>query len=95
MIVLGLQKLNTMELNDSHLPLLSDYLEKTLNPDIKVRKPSEVFLQSLEKDRGYPLLLLTLLNPESSTAINVKVAAAVSFKNFVKRNWKVMVSSLK
>jgi len=53
-----------MELNDSHLPALSDYLEKTLSPDVQVRKPAEGFLQGLEKERGYPLLLLMLLNPD-------------------------------
>jgi len=79
-----------MELNDSHLPALSDYLEKTLSPDVQVRKPAEGFLQGLEKERGYPLLLLTLLNPDRGTALNIKVAAAVSFKNFVKRSWKVV-----
>ena len=68
-----------------------------------MRKPAEDFLTSVETNQNYPVLLLSLLNSEAGE-LNIKVtppfeerlwmdllqvAGAITFKNYVKRNWKV------
>jgi hypothetical protein len=82
-----------MEVNAENLTGLSGYLEQTLKPEVQLRKPAEDFLRNVEKQKGYSVLLLTLLNPENNADQTIKVAAAIAFKNFVKRNWKVVSSS--
>jgi exportin-2 (importin alpha re-exporter) len=82
-----------MEVNAENLSGLSGYLEQTLKPEVQLRKPAEDFLRNVEKQKGYSVLLLTLLNPENNADQTIKVAAAIAFKNFVKRNWKVVSSS--
>ena len=37
---------------------------------------------------GYPLLLTTLIQ-KTDSPLEIRVAAAITFKNFVKRNWRV------
>ena len=54
----------------------------------QVRKPAEDFLTSVETNQNYPVLLLSLLNSEAGE-LNIKVAGAITFKNYIKRNWKV------
>uniref|UniRef100_A0A8C4QN71 Exportin-2 n=1 Tax=Eptatretus burgeri TaxID=7764 RepID=A0A8C4QN71_EPTBU len=75
-----------MELTDSNLQTLTDYLQKTLSPDPSVRRPAEKFLESVEGMFNYPLLLLTLL--EKSPDKVIRVCAAITFKNYIKRNWR-------
>ena len=86
-----------MEATPENLNVLTNYLEQTLNPAANVRKPAEDFLKSVEGQRGYGLLLLTLLRGNCPGAAEanpaVKVAAAITFKNFIKRNWKVTEES--
>ena len=62
-------------------------LGQTLSPDAAVRKPAETQLQALEGQPGFALLLLNLLSSDGVDP-TVKVASAIQFKNFVKRNWK-------
>lgn len=76
-----------MEVTDANLQTLSGYLEQTLQPDPTVRKQAEKFLQSVERNERYPQLLLSLLDSQSF-ADSTRIASAVTFKNFVKRNWK-------
>jgi len=77
-----------MEVNEANISQLAVYLQQTLSPQAEVRKPAEEFLQSVECNLNYPILLLSLLNkPEGD--LNIKVAGAITFKNYVKRNWKV------
>ena len=59
----------------------------------QVRKPAEDFLTSVETNQNYPVLLLSLLNSEAGE-LNIKVAGAITFKNYIKRNWKVVSCSL-
>uniref|UniRef100_A0A3Q2FGW3 Exportin-2 n=1 Tax=Cyprinodon variegatus TaxID=28743 RepID=A0A3Q2FGW3_CYPVA len=77
-----------MELNDGNLQTLTEYLRKTLNPDPTVRRPAEKFLESVEGNQNYPLLLLTLLEKSQDNVI--RVCAAVTFKNYIKRNWRIV-----
>ena len=79
-----------MEVNAENLSGLSGYLEQTLKPEVHLRKPAEDFLKKVENQKGYSLLLLTLLSPDNPTDPTIKVAASIAFKNFVKRNWKVV-----
>ncbi|KAL1115301.1 hypothetical protein AAG570_007332 [Ranatra chinensis] len=75
-----------MELSDANLVTLSEYLLKTLSPDPSVRRPSEKFLESVEGNKNYPVLLLHLVN-KAEIDLTIRVAGAVTFKNYVKRNW--------
>ena len=79
-----------MEVNAENLAGLSGYLEHTLKPEVHLRKPAEDFLKKVESQKGYSLLLLTLLSPDNAADPTIKVAASIAFKNFVKRNWKVV-----
>ncbi|PNF40478.1 Exportin-2 [Cryptotermes secundus] len=77
-----------MELTDDNLRTLSDYLQHTLSPDVNVRRPAEKFLESVEVNQNYPLLLLHLVDKQD-VHLTIRVAGAVAFKNYIKRNWKV------
>lgn len=77
-----------MELTDDNLLTLSEYLKHTLSPDINVRRPAEKFLESVEVNQNYSLLLLHLVD-KSEINITIRIAGAVAFKNYIKRNWKV------
>ena len=50
---------------------------------------AEKFLQSNEAKENYNVLLLQLV-AESSTDGLIRIAAAISFKNSVKRNWRIV-----
>lgn len=50
---------------------------------------AEKFLESVELNQNYPLLLLHLVD-KSEIDITIRIAGAVAFKNYVKRNWKVV-----
>uniref|UniRef100_A0A3Q1ATN1 Exportin-2 n=1 Tax=Amphiprion ocellaris TaxID=80972 RepID=A0A3Q1ATN1_AMPOC len=77
-----------MELNDANLQTLTEFLRKTLDPDPTIRRPAEKFLESVEGNQNYPLLLLTLLEKSQDNVI--RVCAAVTFKNYIKRNWRIV-----
>ena len=52
---------------------------------------AEKFLENVERNEGYALMLLKLVESSiSSQTANtvIPLAAAISFKNFVKRNWR-------
>lgn len=49
---------------------------------------AENFLQSIESNQNYPLLLLNLVDRDNID-LTLRVAGAVTFKNYVKRNWKI------
>ncbi|KAL1925152.1 uncharacterized protein VTP21DRAFT_35 [Calcarisporiella thermophila] len=74
-----------MEINDQNLTLLSETLKQTLNP--ATAKQAEKTLQSVETQPNYPILVLRLVANDAVDP-SVRVAAALLFKNFVKRNWK-------
>jgi exportin-2 (importin alpha re-exporter) len=50
---------------------------------------AEDFLTSVEANKGYPLLLLELLTREKEEP-QIRVSAAITFKNYIKRNWRVV-----
>ncbi|XP_013392987.1 exportin-2-like [Lingula anatina] len=78
-----------MEITDANLQTLGNYLLQTLSPDPAVRRPAEKFLESVEGNQNYPLLLLNLLDKPGVEA-NIRVSAAITFKNYIKRNWRVL-----
>jgi len=77
-----------MEVNAQNIQQLAVYLQQTLSPQNEVRKPAEDFLQSVEANQNYPVLLLHLLQSDGAD-LNIKVAGSITFKNYVKRNWAV------
>ncbi|RUP48679.1 Cse1-domain-containing protein [Jimgerdemannia flammicorona] len=73
-----------MEVNEQNLAALSQYLRQTLDPE--TQKQAEQFLVSVEGQINYPLLVLKLVTDEK-TEPTLRFAAALLFKNYVKRNW--------
>jgi len=71
---------------------LETYLQHTLSPDGDTRRQAEKFLESIERNEGYALMLLKLVEDGSrQTQMSpVALAAAITFKNFVKRNWRIV-----
>ncbi|CAG7684985.1 unnamed protein product [Allacma fusca] len=82
------EKLEKMDINDANLDALANHLRQTLAPDVAIRKPAEHFLMSVETNTNYAILLLNLIAREN-VDLTVRVAGAITFKNFVKRNWKI------
>ncbi len=72
------------------MQVLVTYLTQTLSPDHAVRKPAEDYLASVETQPGYSILLLQLADSEQADN-SIRLSAAINFKNFVKRNWRVVV----
>lgn len=54
---------------------------------------AEKFLQSVEGKEKYNVLLLEIVDDASADGL-IRFAAAIAFKNSVKRNWRI-VSSIK
>lgn len=77
-----------MEISDHNLQTLGKYLQETLSPDVNVRRPAEQFLKGVEVNQNYPLLLLNLVH-KPQVDMTIRVAGAVAFKNYIKRNWFV------
>ncbi|KAL4708636.1 hypothetical protein ACJJTC_008162 [Scirpophaga incertulas] len=77
-----------MEVNADNLATLANYLQQTLNPDPNLRRPAEKFLESIEVNQNYAILLLHLIDKED-VELAVRIAAAIAFKNYIKRNWPV------
>ncbi|XP_074106561.1 chromosome segregation 1 [Cotesia typhae] len=77
-----------MEIDERNVLTLSSYLKHTLSPDVNVRRPAEKFLESIETNQNYPALLLHLIGKQDYDS-TIRVAGAVAFKNYIKRNWKV------
>ena len=64
-----------MEVNAQNIQQLAVYLQQTLSPQNEVRKPAEEFLQSVEGNQNYPILLLHLLQSDGAEP-NIKVSAS-------------------
>ncbi|CAG9836251.1 unnamed protein product [Diabrotica balteata] len=77
-----------MEMSDENIQVLSKYLQETLNPDPNVRRPAEKFLEGVEVNQNYPLLILNLVH-KPEVDMTIRIAGAVAFKNYIKRNWFV------
>lgn len=50
---------------------------------------AEKFLESVEVNQNYAILLLHLIDKDT-VDITIRVAAAIAFKNYIKRNWPVV-----
>ena len=61
-----------MEVNTQNIQQLAVYLQQTLSPQSEVRKPAEEFLQKIECNQNYPVLLLSLLQSDGAD-LNIKV----------------------
>lgn len=77
-----------MEISDENLHTLGEYLQKTLSPDVNIRRPAEKFLEGVEVNQNYPLLLLHLVH-KNEIDLTIRTAGAIAFKNYIKRNWNV------
>eukprot|EP00794_Sanderia_malayensis_P004821 gene4821-5453_t len=78
-----------LEMNPQTLQELSMCLQATLSTEKQERKKAEEYLESVESAQNFGLLLLKLLDsPECEMFI--RVAASVNFKNYVKRNWRII-----
>ena len=78
-----------MEATPENLQVLASYLNRTLSASYDVRKPAEDYLASVEGNQNYALLLLQLADSDQ-VELHIRMAAAINFKNFVKRNWRVL-----
>ena len=83
-----------MEASEQNLSALAAFLSQTLSEKYEVRKAAEDYLVSVEANQNYAMLLLSLVDSSSTQQLavepNVRLAAAIVFKNFVKRNWRVV-----
>ena len=73
-------------MSDSNLQTLASYLQKTLSPEPTERRGAEKFLESVEMNQNYPLLLLHLVD-KNDLEMHIRVSSAIMFKNYTKRNW--------
>ena len=68
------------------------YLSLILNPMLLILcfiHSAEKYLESVEGTANYAILLLTLIELESAD-FNIRQSSAITFKNFVKRNWRIV-----
>ena len=78
-----------MEASPENLQVLATHLQQTLSEKYDVRKPAEEYLLSIEGNPNYAMLLLQLADGDQ-VEIHIRLAAAINFKNFVKRNWRIV-----
>ncbi|CAL2030080.1 unnamed protein product [Caenorhabditis brenneri] len=63
-------------------------LQETLEPTEAIRKRGEESLRTLQSSPGFIIQILQLVvNEQQQIAPQIRMAAAVALKNFVKRNW--------
>lgn len=67
---------------------MATYLKQTLDPVLEQRKNAEKFLESVETNKNYPILLLSVVDKLEFEDV-ARLAGAITFKNYVKRNWAV------
>ncbi|CAN7996022.1 unnamed protein product [Ixodes hexagonus] len=77
-----------MEITDNNVKTLATYLQQTLQADPTTRRTAEKFLETVEVNQNYPVLLLNLVDKADIDMV-IRVAGAIAFKNYVKRNWAV------
>lgn len=81
-----------MEVSEENLSILRGLFLRTLAADNAGRKEAEAYLQSIEAQPGFPLVLLHLISLLSSSATSpedalIRQSASVMFKNLIKRRW--------
>lgn len=50
---------------------------------------AEKFLEGVEVNQNYPLLLLNLVH-KPDVDMTIRIAGAIGFKNYIKRNWQLV-----
>ncbi len=78
-----------MAVTQDSLTALAGYLTQTLSEKYDVRKPAEDYLISVEGSPNFTMLLLQLIEAEQ-VEITIRLAAAINFKNVIKRNWRIV-----
>lgn len=78
-----------MEATPENLQALVGYLTQTLSDKYEIRKPAEDYLMSVEGTPNYATLLLQLTDSDQ-VEMHIRLAASINFKNFVKRNWRIV-----
>ncbi|RWS29395.1 exportin-2-like isoform X1, partial [Leptotrombidium deliense] len=73
---------------DVNVTAVMTSLQQSLSGDDNVRRPAEKYLISVETTRNYPILLLQLIDKQEVDFV-IRIAASITFKNFVKRHWVV------
>lgn len=68
---------------------LAEYLGNTLSEKYDIRKPAEEKLMQLEGTPNYGMLLMQIAD-ETTLDMRLRLAAAINFKNFIKRNWRIV-----
>lgn len=68
---------------------LRTVLSQTLSPDAEVRRAAERHLDDAQKVPSHPLQVLRLVASSDAADAAVRQAAAVHFKNIVKKGWDV------
>lgn len=75
-----------MQATEQNLQFLSQTLTSTVSPDAATRRSAEESLRQAEKQAGFLLIVLQLVNTPSADMV-VRQTAGVYFKNAVKRLW--------
>lgn len=70
----------------AELEQIGQLLQRSLNPN--ERKAAEAALREREAQPGFSILLLHVVASETLDQ-GLRLAAALYFKNFIKRNWTV------
>ncbi|XP_003386477.1 PREDICTED: exportin-2-like [Amphimedon queenslandica] len=78
-----------MEATPANIQAVATYLTHTLSENYQVRKQAEDFLISVETTQNYPMLLLQITDDQTIDT-HTRQAASIVFKNFVKRNWRIV-----
>lgn len=74
-----------MQFNEENIKALTHYLDETMSHDKSRRTMAENYLKQISAQPGFSVLLLRLL--ELPIPDNIKLSAAIFFKNLVKQNW--------
>ncbi|KDN43192.1 putative CSE1-nuclear envelope protein that mediates the nuclear export of importin alpha [Tilletiaria anomala UBC 951] len=74
---------------DAHVASLAGLFQVTLQPDPGARKAAEAQITAAQSQPGFPQLLLSLIEHNSSSSIPLptRLAAAINLKNLCKNGW--------
>jgi hypothetical protein len=75
-----------MEPTPENMQHLGNFLGQTLSPDPATRKGAEAQLSQAKVQAGYSLLLLRLIVTDSYPS-EIRLQAAIQFKNLVNQHW--------
>ncbi|KAI4302663.1 hypothetical protein MLD38_038384 [Melastoma candidum] len=84
-----------MALSAADLPVIYGMLTNSMSGDVSVRKPAEDALAQFESRQGFCSCLMEVITAKDLTAqVDVRLMAAVYFKNSVNRYWRNRRDSL-